>query len=376
MSAESTRPVPRHAPGLTRRHAAAALAMLGIAPVRAQVAPAMVDEFSRATLTGAGSTLAQPLVAAWSRDYIRQRLGSVALPTPNGGLDENLGARALDYEAIGSAAGVQRLRLRAVDFAVTEMPLSPQELSRHGWRQLPLVLGGVAVGANLPGLGAVPLTLSGPVLAAVYEGQITRWSDARIARLSPGVVLPDAPIRVLHRSDGSGTSYVFTAYLSAVSASWSARVGSALSVAWPVGTGQRGTRGMMQALARTPYALGYLNAVEASQARLGVVRLINAAGHAVLPQAATVQAAAESAQWDARKAYAQLLLNSPGAASYPIVATVYALFPESPREPAHRRSAAFLQWALRHGRTHATRLGYVPLPPALASQLADSLDAG
>ena len=360
---------------LTRRQAAAALALLGISPVRAQVAPTMVDEFSRAALTGAGSTLAQPLIAAWSRDYTHQRLGGTAMPTPNGGLDDDMGARTLDYEAIGSAAGVQRLRLRAVDFAITEMPLTPDALRQHGWLQVPLVLSGVALAANLPGLGSAPLTLSGPVLAAVYGGEITHWSDARIARLNPGLALPNAPIQVLHRSDGSGTTYVFTAYLGAASASWSERVGSALSVPWPVGTGQRGTSGMARAIARTPHALGYLNAVEAMQARLSVARLVNAAGQAVAPEVANVQAAAESAPWDASQAYAQLVLNAPGTASYPVVATVYALLPAAAGAAAHRRSAALFHWALRAGRSHAIRLGYVPLPPTLASQLAESLNA-
>lgn len=374
MSALAT-PPPRRAAASRRHLAGLVLALLAAAPALAQVAPPMADEFSRAAVTGAGSTLAQPLVAAWSRDYTHERLGGSLVPTPNGGLDDDMGVRPFDYEAVGSPAGVQRLRLQAVDFAITEMPMSVPALRQHGWQQIPLVLGGVAVAANLPELGGTPLTLSGPVLAAMYAGQITRWSDARIARLNPKASLPDAPIRVLHRSDGSGTTYVFTAYLSGASPTWRTRVGSDLSVSWPVGTGQRGTSGMVQALATTPHALGYLNAVEAMQARLGVARLVNAAGQAVLPQAGQVQAAAESATWDTRQAYAQLIVDAPGASSYPIVATVYALFPEAPSAAARRRSASFFQWALLHGRTHAVGLGYVPLPPALASQLASSLNA-
>ena len=243
-----------------------------------------VDEFGSPTLKGAGSTFAHPLMSAWARDYRVFRHGGVAVVAAGGGLDDEIGGAALDYEAIGSQAGIQRVKARAVDFAVSEMPLPAADLRRHGLLQVPLVAGAVAVAVNIEGQAAAELRLSPGLLVDIFLGRVKTWADPTIAQLNPGLKLPAAPIAVVHRADGSGTTYTFTAFLAQSSADWRSQVGSDLLVNWPVGEGYKGSSGVARALQRTPNAIGYLDLVQALAAKLQVASVQNASGRFVAPE--------------------------------------------------------------------------------------------
>lgn len=354
----------------SRRTALAALLGAALAPAMAQTQ----DEFGRAGLQGAGSTFVHPLAARWVREYRHHLAGGIAHATPNAGLDDDMNGAALDYEPVGSLAGMARLRAGAVDFALSEVPLSSAELRRQRLVQFPIVLGSIAVAANLPGLRG-ELRLSGPVLADIYLGRIQRWNDAAIRALNPQLALPDAAIAVVGRSDGSGSTFTLTHYLAGQSADWRAKAGADAQVRWPVGQGVRGSSGMAEALRRTPNALGYLDAVQARQAGLTVVALRNAAGAFVAPSAAAAAEAAQSARWDAARDFDQVLVDSPGAGSYPVVATVFGLMRDNLRSGRQQRTLAFFDWALVEGRLAAEQLGYVPLPVAVIGTVRETLAA-
>lgn len=356
----------------SRRTALAAL--LGTALAPAVATAQLQDEFGRAGLQGAGSTFVHPLAARWVREYRHHLAGGIAHATPNAGLDDDMIGAALDYEPVGSLAGMARLRAGAVDFALSEVPLSSAELRRQRLVQFPIVLGGIAVAAHVPGLGG-ELRLSGPVLADIYGGRIQRWNDAAIRALNPQLALPDATIAVVGRSDGSGTTFTLTHYLAGQSADWRAGLGADAQVRWPVGRGVRGSAGMAEALRRTPHALGYLDAVQARQAGLTVVALRNAAGAFVAPSAAATAHAAQAARWDAARDFSEVLVDSPGAASYPIVATVFGLMRDSLRSGRQQRTLAWFDWALIEGRLAAEQLGYVPLPMAVIGTVRETLAA-
>lgn len=320
------------------------------------------DEYGDTGLRGAGSTFVYPLAARWVQEYRRHLIGDTPFARPNGGLDDNMIGVALDYEPVGSSAGIQRLRAGAVDFALSEMPLPAPELRRLGLRQLPLVLGPVAIAANLPGVGTQPLHLNGAVLGEIYLGRVQRWNDPQIQALNPQLTLPDAAIVPLHRSDGSGTTFTLTSYLNGQHPAWQGEVGADALVKWPGGRAVRGSSGMAEALRSTPQALGYVDAVQARQAKLTLIALRNRAGRFVAPDAAGATAAAQAARWDGADGFARLLLDSEGEASYPIVASVYALLPDAPQRARNQRTAAFLDWALVEGRRSAEEMGYLPLP--------------
>ena len=245
-----------------------------------------VDEFGSPTLKGAGSTFAHPLMSAWARDYRVFRHGGVAVVAAGGGLDDEIGGAALDYEAIGSQAGIQRVKTRAVDFAVSEMPLPAADLRRTGLLQVPLVAGAVAVAVNIEGQAAAELRLSPGLLVDIFLGRVKTWADPSIAQLNPGLKLPVAPIAVVHRADGSGTTYTFTAFLAQSSADWRSQIGSDLLVNWPVGEGYKGSAGVARALQRTPNSIGYLDLVQALAAKLQVASVQNTSGRFVAPSGA------------------------------------------------------------------------------------------
>jgi phosphate transport system substrate-binding protein len=326
-----------------------------------------VDEWGAPTLKGAGSTFVHPLMSVWARDYRVFRHGGVAVVAAGGGLDEEIGA-ALDYEAIGSQAGIQRVKARAVDFAVSEMPLPAADLRRHGLVQVPLVVGAVAVAVNLEGQAAAELRLSPGLLVDIFLGRVKTWADPSIAQLNPGLKLPVAPIAVVHRADGSGTTSTFTAFLAQSSADWRSQVGSDLLVNWPVGEGYKGSAGVARALQRTPNAIGYLDLVQALAAKLQVASVQNASGRFVAPSGASVQAAMASASWDPATQFNTSLVNMPGEGSYPIVAVVFGL--ASNGSAQHQQTArAFLEWSVTSGRAMAEKLGYVALPPSVVQKV-------
>jgi phosphate transport system substrate-binding protein len=329
------------------------------------------DAFGQALLRGAGSTFVLPLVRQWLTQY-RGAPSDIELTAGNAGLDGDLLDRAaLDYEAIGSQAGLARLQAGAVDFALSELPLSAQELARHDLIQIPIVAGGVAIATQqLPGVTG-NLRLDGVTLAAILRGRITRWNDTAIATLNPDAVLPDQAIVPIHRLEGSGTTYTLTRYLATQDPEWRDAVGVDAQVRWPTGTAVRGSAGMARALASTPGSIGYLDAVQASG--LSVVRLKNSAGAFVAPDTAALEAAAQAVPWLAGRDTQPQFVNAPGEASYPIVATVLALLNGQPQSRGDRRARAFLAWALANGQHSARALGYVALPPSVAQQASGQL---
>jgi phosphate transport system substrate-binding protein len=332
----------------------------------------LVDAFGSNALRGAGSTFAQPLMRAWADEYRLFRQGGVAVRLAGSGLDDDIGGVALDYEAVGSQAGISRVKARAVDFAASEMPLPQAELERDALLQVPLVCGGVAVATNLPDMAGRELRLSAALVADIFLGRVKAWSDAAVAQHNPGVKLPNAPIAVVHRADGSGTSYVFTQFLSQASADWRAQVGSDLLVNWPVGEGFKGSSGVARAIARTPNAIGYVNQAEVG-AGLVMASVQNPAGRFVPPTRGAVQSAASSAPWQALAGFNTSLVNTRGDDSYPIVAAVFGVANE--RSTGFRRSLtrSFFEWSLTGGRQTAERLGYTPLPDAVVQQVLAAL---
>jgi phosphate transport system substrate-binding protein len=332
----------------------------------------LVDALSTNALRGAGSTFAHPLMRAWADEYRVFRKGGVAMRMAGGGLDDEIDGAALDYEAIGSQAGIARVSARAVDFAVSEMPLTKADLERDALLQVPLVTGAVAVAAHLGGPRGQALRLSAPLLADIFLGRVKNWSDPAIAQQNPGLNLPSGPIAVIHRADGSGTTFVFTQFLSQSSADWKSQVGSDLLVNWPVGEGHKGNAGVARALARTPGAIAYLNQAEVT-AGMTTASVQNPSGRFVAPTRASVQAAATVGPWDAAAGFNTLLVNMRGEDSYPIVAAVFGLLNE--RSAGFRRSLtrAFFEWSLTNGPEAAQRLGYTPLPGGVAQQVLKAM---
>jgi phosphate transport system substrate-binding protein len=362
----------KHGAWVDRRAWLAGVAAASLLPWSPRTAAQLVDALATNALRGAGSTFAHPLMRVWADEYRVFRKGGVAMRLAGGGLDDEIGGAALDYEAVGSQAGIARVRARAVDFAVSEMPLTKADLERDALLQLPLVTGAVAVAAHLGGPRGQSLRLSAPLLANIFLGRVKNWSDASIAQQNPGLNLPNAPIAVVHRADGSGTSFVFTQFLSQGSADWKGQVGSDLLVNWPAGEGFKGNAGVARALARTSGAITYVNQAELP-AGMTAISVQNPAGRFIAPTGASVQAAALAGLWEASAGFNNLLVNARGDDSYPIVATVFGLLNE--RSTGFRRSLtrAFFEWSLTNGREAAQRLGYTPLPAGVAQQVLKTM---
>lgn len=334
-----------------RRAARLAVALAALlvshAPVQAQ------------EVRGAGSTLAFPVLSRWSQAY--QRAQSDA--------DYQAVGQGLDYEPVGSQAGIMRLRDRSVDFGATDEPLPAEELARSGFGQFPIVIGGVVVAVNVPGVAQGAMRLTGELLADIYLGKVATWSDPAIRALNPGLPLPDAPIAALRRSDGSGTTFTFTNYLSKVSPGWRSQVGQGLVVAWPAaGPAAKGNDGVAAALKATPNAIGYVDFAQAQRAGLTHALLRNQAGAFVAPAVASFQAAAEGAGWGTT-AGETLLTDAPGEGAYPVVATTYVVMPRPAASSRSRAALEFFRWSLDNGARAAGELGYVALPPGAVAEV-------
>jgi phosphate transport system substrate-binding protein len=255
-----------------------------------------------------------------------------------------------------------------VDFAVSEMPMSAVDLNRHELIQVPLVAGAVAVVANIEGLAAGELRLSTAVLADIFLGRIKTWADPAIAQLNPNLKLPAAPITVVHRADGSGTTYTFTTFLAQTSVEWKSQVGADLLVNWPTGDGYKGSAGVARALQRTPNSIGYLDLVQALAIKLQVASLQTARGNFVAPGTQSVQAAVAAANWDPATQFNTSLVNMANEGSYPIVAAVFAVTGSGKSQRA-KTARAFLDWSVTSGRVTGERLGYVALPPLAVQKI-------
>ena len=309
-------------------------------------------------ITGAGSTFVYPVLSAWSADYAKQT------------------GRNVNYQSIGSGGGISQIKAATVDFGATDQPLDPKELASAGLAQFPIVIGGVVPVVNITGIQPGKLRLTGPVLADIYAGKIKSWNDPVIARLNPGVALPGASIAVVHRSDGSGTSFNFTHYLSQVSPTWKSGPGEGKTVSWPTGVGGKGNEGVAGYVKQIPNSIGYVEYAYVVQNHMAYALLQNSAGNFVAPGAASFQAAAASADWKNAKDFFLVMTNAPGASAYPITATTFILMHKQPKDkPRSDAALDFFRWALEKGQPQAQKLDYVPLPTDLVTQIESYIGA-
>ena len=300
-----------------------------------------------ADITGAGATFPAPVYAKWA-----------ALYKSSSGI-------GLNYQAIGSGGGIAQIKARTVIFGATYKPLATPELNAAGLAQFPTVIGGVVPVVNLPGLRPGQLVLDGPVLARIFMKRIMRWDDPAIRKLNPGLNLPARPIAVVHRSDGSGTTFLFATYLSRVSPEWKNDVGADTAIDWPTGIGAKGNEGVAGNVAKIAGTIGYVEYAYAKQNRLAHVKLINRAGQAVQPTVAGMRMASQNADWAAaaKNDFYVLFIDQPGAETWPITATVFILmYKNPPDQQATTAALKFFQWGLEKGDKLALGLDYAPLP--------------
>lgn len=312
-------------------------------------------------IRGAGSTFAAPIIAKWAQSYKDARADGGDFVSTDW---------LLDYEIVGSMAGIMRLAQPELDFAASDVPLPADELAKRGLQQFPIVMGGVAIVANIDGLAPGALRLNGPVLADIYLGRIQNWSDPAIKAINSGLALPDLRITVNHRKDGSGTTYVLTDYLSSISVDWKTKYGADLLVSWPLGTSSEGSQGLLRAIKATKGSIGYVEYGQVSRAGLPFAAIQNKAGAFTKPEPAGVQAAANAIDWAKTKDFFASLADQPGAAVYPISAATFAIVPINSRPASRiRRVHDLFGLAFESGGADATALGYVPVPAPLVEQI-------
>ncbi|MFH1554031.1 MAG: phosphate ABC transporter substrate-binding protein PstS [Pseudomonadota bacterium] len=307
-----------------------------------------------AEVRGAGSTFAYPIIWKWAEAF-RERTGDL-----------------VGYQSVGSSAGINRIQDGVVDFGASDKPLKPEELEKRGLGQFPIVFGGVVPVVNLEGVDAGQIRFTGALLADIYLGKVATWSDPAIKALNPDLKLPDAKIVVVHRSDGSGTTFNWVSYLAKASPEWKQQVGEGSAVAWPVGTGARGNEGVSTEVKRVKNSIGYVEFTYVVQAKLAYGLVQNRAGKFMAPRAASFQAAALRFDWAAAKDFFVIINDSPAEGAYPIAATTFAVMYKVPKVPANSQAAfAFWRFALDDGEKFASELGYVPLPSVLVQQVKD-----
>ena len=303
-------------------------------------------------ITGAGSTFVYPILSKWSSDY-----------------SEKTGDK-VNYQSIGSGGGIAQIKAATVDFGASDKPLTPDELSQAGLGQFPVVIGGVVPVVNLPGVKPGQLRFTGALLADIFLGKVANWSAPDIKALNPGVTLPDAKITVVHRSDGSGTTFNWVNYLSKVSPEWKTKVGEGTSVAWPVGVGGKGNEGVAAYVDRIKNSIGYVEYAYVLQNKMVYGSVKNRAGQFVEPKAESFQAAAASADWKNAKDFYLVMTDAPGDAAYPVAATTFVMMYKTPKNaPRSKAALKFFQWALDSGQAQAKSLAYVPLPAPLVKQI-------
>lgn len=306
-------------------------------------------------ITGAGATFPAPIYQRWAQDA-----RSVGL--------------MVNYQSIGSGSGINQIINRTVDFGATDAPLSTERLTQNNLIQIPTIMGSIVIAYNVPGVPANSLRLTPEVLAQIFMGKITRWNDPALVAINPGVNLPRLPISPTYRGDGSGTTWIFTQYLSSVSDEWKNSVGASTSVSWPAGNGARGNEGVSNVVSRNPGSIGYVESSFAVINRLPVAHLRNRQGNFVLPTTENVISAAQQAEWQASNGFVPNLLNQSGDSTWPIVGATYLLLPLNATDPTRTRSVVrFMEWFWANGNTSAERLHYVPLPESVKQQLLSEL---
>ena len=305
-----------------------------------------------ADISGAGATFPYPVYAKWADAYKKET------------------GVGLNYQSIGSGGGIKQIKAKTVTFGASDAPLPGKELDESGLAQFPMVMGGIVPVVNLDGIKPGELVIDGPTLAKIFLGDIRSWDDAAIAKLNPKAKLPKQAIAIVHRSDGSGTTYNFTYYLSDVSPEWKSKVGTNTAVQWPGGIGAKGNEGVANNVAQTKGSIGYVEYAYAKQNKLTSTNMINKAGKTVAPTAEAFQAAAANADWKSQPGYGVILANQPGDKSWPMTAATWILLYKKPTDPANVTEALkFFAWAYAKGAKMAEELDYVPMPANVVSDI-------
>lgn len=305
-------------------------------------------------VTGAGSSFVFPVISKWATDYSKST------------------DTKINYQSIGSGGGIAQIKAATVDFGASDAPLKAEDLQAGGLGQFPSVIGGIVPVINVEGIESGKLALSGKVLADIFQGKITKWNDPAIVALNKDLKLPDNAITVVHRSDGSGTSFNFTNYLAKVSPEWKTAVGEGSAVQWPVGVGGKGNEGVAAYVKQIKNSIGYVEFAYAKTNNIAYAKLENAAGKSVEPSAKAFAAAAATADWASAKDFNLIMTNAPGADAWPITATTWIIMYKQPKN-AEKSAAAFdfFKWSLEKGQAQAESLDYVPLPKELVSKIEE-----
>ena len=303
-----------------------------------------------ADITGAGATFPYPIYAKWADAYKKET------------------GIGLNYQSIGSGGGIKQIKAKTVDFGASDAPLTPEELDKDGLMQFPAIIGGVVPVLNLEGVAPGQLRLSGKILAEIFLGKITSWNDAAIAGLNPGLKLPAKKITVVRRADGSGTTFLFTDYLSRVSKEWAKQVGTGKAVAWPTGIGGKGNEGVAAYVQRIKGSIGYVEYAYAKENKMTDAMMQNHDGKFVAPSAEAFAAAAANADWEKARGFYLILTNQPGADSWPITGASFIIVYKQPDQPARVKDALkFYSWAFKNGSKMAEQLDYVAIPQSVVA---------
>jgi phosphate transport system substrate-binding protein len=305
-----------------------------------------------ADISGAGATFPYPIYAKWADAYKKE--------TGNG----------LNYQSIGSGGGIKQIEASTVTFGASDKPLPGEELDKFGLAQFPMVMGGIVPVINIEGVKPGEIVIDGPTLAKIFMGEITKWDDPLIKKLNGGAKLPSSAIAVVHRSDGSGTTFNFTYYLSDVSPDWKSKVGSDASVEWPTGIGAKGNEGVANNVAQTKGSIGYVEYAYALQNKLTYTKMVNKDGKTVAPTSEAFQAAAAGADWKSKPGFGVILANQPGAATWPMTAATWILMYKQPKDTAASAEALkFFDWAYKNGDKMAEELDYIPMPDKVVADV-------
>jgi phosphate transport system substrate-binding protein len=321
--------------------------------VTAAIAAAMsAAPVAAADISGAGATFPYPIYAKWADAYKKET---------------NVG---LNYQSIGSGGGIKQIKAKTVTFGASDAPLAGKDLDESGLAQFPAVMGGIVPVVNLEGVAPGDLVLDGPTLAKIFLGEIKSWDDAAIKKLNPSAKLSSQAIAIVHRSDGSGTTYNFAYYLAEVSADWKSKVGVNTSLQWPVGIGAKGNEGVANNVAQTKGAIGYVEYAYAKQNKLTYTKMVNKDGKVVAPTLETFQAAAANANWKSQPGYGVILANQPGANTWPMTAATWILIYKQPQDAeATAETLKFFAWSYAKGGKMAEELDYVSMPAAVVADI-------
>jgi phosphate transport system substrate-binding protein len=311
-----------------------------------------ISQAVAADITGAGATFPYPIYAKWADAYKKA--------TGNG----------LNYQSIGSGGGIKQITAKTVDFGASDMPMKPEELEKNGLIQFPAIMGGDVMVYNVKGVPSGAITLTGALIADIYLGKVQKWNDPAIAKLNAGVALPDQAISVVHRSDGSGTTFIFANYLSKVSEEWKTKVGEGTSVAWPAGVGGKGNEGVASYVQRIDGAIGYVEYAYAKQNRMSVAKMINRDGAIVAPSDDSFAAAAAGADWAKAPGMYLVLTHQAGKGSWPMTGASFILIHKVQEKPENAKEVfKFFDWSFKNGAKMAEELDYVPMPDAIVSMI-------